>query len=117
MEVDVIMEELGTGKTAKEEEAKVTDKAKKKVEEEEAMKRNEVEVEKAKKAAETEGEDVEKDEPMDIYGNLTSKKEPTGKLIAQRLDEIKERQGTRVNTEPTPAADMDEDSNDERCNR
>ena len=96
-EADVMMEELGTGKTAAEEEAKATDKDKKKVEEEEAMKRNEVEAENTKKVAETEGEDTEKEVSVETYDNLTSEKEPMGKLMTQMLAEIKEKQGTRSN--------------------
>ena len=50
---------------------------------------------------------------MDTDDNLTSKKDPTGKLIAQRMDKMKERQEARANTEPTLEADKDEDSGDE----
>ena len=52
------------------------------------MKRNEVEAEELKKALEMKAEDAEKAAQMDTDDNLTRKKEPTGKRMAQRMAEL-----------------------------
>ena len=66
--------------------------------------------EEAKKAAEMEVDEAVKVAQMDMEDNLTSKKETTVKMMAQRLAEMKKRKGGRADAELNSYANKDDDS-------